>query len=176
MIKRIRCAYRAGAAVALAIMLIVAAPAMARIDLGPDANNPSMLKNFNFDHPTFVHNLPDAEQDIVIQMSKGGPAQWNMYLHMVQNILKFFGDGKARIVVVAYGPGLRMLLPNSPVASRIESLDDRGVEFDACHNSMVGMSKKLGHLPKLVPEAVIVPSGLVRITQLEHAGFDYVKP
>ncbi|MGB7758010.1 MAG: hypothetical protein WBL23_18315 [Salinisphaera sp.] len=176
MTKSIRCAYRAGAAAALAIMLIVAAPAMAKTDLSRDANNPSMLENFNFDHPTFVHKLPDAKQNIVIQISKGGPDQWHMYLHMVQNVLEFFGDGKARIVVVAYGPGLKMLLANSPVASRIESLDARRVEFDACHNSMVGMSKKLGHLPKLVPEAVIVPSGLVRITQLEHAGFDYIKP
>ncbi|MGB7755096.1 MAG: hypothetical protein WBL23_03435 [Salinisphaera sp.] len=99
-----------------------------------------------------------------------------MDLHMMQNVLKFFGEGKARIVIMAYGPGLKMLLANSPVASRIKALDARGVEFDACHNSMVGMSKTLGHLPKLVPQAVIVPSGLVRITQLEHAGFNYVKP
>lgn len=178
MTNRIHCAYRAGAAaaLALAIMLVVAAPAMADSDLAPNANNPSMLKNFNFDHPTFVHKLPDAKENIVIQISKGGPDQWNMYLHMVQNVLNFFGDGKARIVVVTYGPGLKMLFANSPVASRIASLVARGVEFDACHNTMVGMSKKLGHLPKLVPEAVIVPSGLVRITQLEHAGFDYVKP
>lgn len=176
MTKPIRCACRASAAAALAIMLTVAAPAMAKTNLAPDANNPSMLKNFDFDHPTFVHKLPDAKRNIVVQISTGNPPRWNMDLHMMQNLLKFFGEGKARIVIVAYGPGLKMLLANSPVASRIKALDARGVEFDACHNSMLGMSKKLGHLPKLVPQAVIVPSGLVRITQLEHAGFNYVKP
>ncbi|MBU2837690.1 hypothetical protein HF673_18910, partial [Acidithiobacillus thiooxidans] len=48
--------------------------------------------------------------------------------------------------------------------------------FDACHNTMLQMAKKLGHLPKLVPSAVIVPAGIVRIMQLESHGFDYVKP
>lgn len=167
----------ASAVAALVIMAFaVAVPAVAQNNLGPDADNPSMLKNFDFDHPTFVHKLPQAKQNIVIQISKGNPHRWNMYLSMVQNVLRFFGDGNVRIVLVAYGPGLKMLLANSPVASRIKALDSRGVEFDACHNTMENMAKKLGHLPKLVPEAAIVPSGLVRITQLEHAGFNYVKP
>ena len=48
--------------------------------------------------------------------------------------------------------------------------------LDACHNTMEGMAKKLGHLPELVPQAVIVPAGVVRIMQLEHAGFEYLKP
>lgn len=167
----------ASAVAALLIMAFaVAVPAVAQNNPGPDANNPSMLKNFDFDHPTFVHKLPQAKQNIVIQISKGNPHRWNMYLGMVQNVLRFFGDGNVRIVLVAYGPGLKMLFANSPVASRIKAIDYRGVEFDACHNTMENMAKTLGHLPKLVPEAVIVPSGLVRITQLEHAGFNYVKP
>ena len=168
-----RCAY---AAAVLIAAFAVAVPAMARDNPGPNAGNPSLLKHFDFDHPRFVHKLPHARQNIVIQISKGDPHRWNMYLSMVQNVLRFFGDGKVRIVVVAYGPGLRMLFADSPVASRIKALNSRGVEFDACHNSMVAMAKKLGHMPGLLPQAVIVPSGLVRITQLEHAGFEYVKP
>ena len=175
--KRTWGTYFASAVAALLIMAFaVAVPAAAQSNLGPNANNPSMLKNFDFDHPTFVHKLPQAKQNIVIQISKGNPQRWNMYLRMVHNVLRFFGDGNVRIVLVAYGPGLKMLLANSPVASGIKTLDARGVEFDACHNTMENMAKKLGHLPKLVPEAAIVPSGLVRITQLEHSGFSYVKP
>ncbi|WP_439097810.1 DsrE family protein, partial [Acidithiobacillus thiooxidans] len=80
------------------------------------------------------------------------------------------------IVVVAFGPGLKMLVANSPVAKTIAAMNAEGVEFDACHNTMLAMAKKLGHLPKLVPSAVIVPAGIVRIMQLESHGFDYVKP
>jgi hypothetical protein len=38
------------------------------------------------------------------------------------------------------------------------------------------MAKKLGHMPELVPSAVIVPGGVVRIMQLEKAGFAYIRP
>lgn len=174
--SRTRHAHCARTVVALILALAAAAPAVARNNPGPNANNPSLLKNFDFDHPTFVHKLPQAKRKIVIQISKGRPRQWNMDLSMIHNVLRFFGKGKVRIVLVAYGPGLKMLFADSPVASRIKALDSRGVEFDACHNSLVGMANKLGHMPKLVPQAVIVPSGLVRIAQLEHAGFEYVKP
>ncbi|MDA8260023.1 MAG: hypothetical protein M0Z99_31055, partial [Betaproteobacteria bacterium] len=52
------------------------------------------------------------------------------------NLLDYFGQEKVRIVIVAYGPGLPMLLKNSTVAQRIASLDIEGVEFDACHTTM----------------------------------------
>jgi intracellular sulfur oxidation DsrE/DsrF family protein len=140
------------------------------------AANPSMLHDFHFDKPAFIHDLPFARTNLVIQVSEDDPQRWALALNNAQNAMDFFGQEKVRIVIVAYGPGLRMLLANSPMAKRIASLDAEGVEFDACHNTMEGMAKKLGHMPKLVPQAVIVPAGLVRIMQLEQHGFDYIKP
>lgn len=156
--------------------LFVSMPAFAQSAANPNANNPSMLKTFKFDHPTFVHKLPFAKQHVVMQVSQGNPHRWNLTLNNAQNMEQYFGNDQVQIVVVAYGPGLKMLLAGSPVASRIKSLNAGGVEFDACHNTMEHMAKKLGHLPKLVPQAVIVPGGVIRIMQLEHAGFDYIKP
>ncbi|MGC9163084.1 MAG: DsrE family protein [Thiomonas sp.] len=140
------------------------------------AANPSMLQNFDFDKPTFIHDLPFAEHKVVLQVSDDNIQRWQLVLNNAQNLLDYFGQQKVRVVVVAYGPGLLMLLKNSPVAQRIAAEDAEGVEFDACHNTMEGMAKKLGHLPVLVPQAVIVPAGVVRIMQLEHAGFAYIKP
>ncbi|MHB0920371.1 MAG: DsrE family protein [Thiomonas delicata] len=140
------------------------------------AANPSMLNDFKFDQPTFIHKLPFAEHKLVLQVSVGEPEYWNLILNNAQNVLDAFGQEKVRIVIVAYGPGLKMLLKDSPVAARIASQNDEGVEFDACHNTMLGMAKKLGHMPELVPSAVIVPGGVVRIMQLEKAGFAYIRP
>ena len=140
------------------------------------AANPSMLNDFKFDAPTFVHQLPFAQYKMVIQVSQDDPYVWNLALNNAQNVLNDLGQEKVQIVIVTYGPGLRMLLKDSPVADRIASQDAEGIEFDACHNTMMGMAKKLGHLPELVPQAVIVPAGVVRIMQLEHAGFAYIKP
>lgn len=131
---------------------------------------------FDFDHPTFVHDLPFAKHQIVLQVSVNEPTYWNLVLNNAQNLLDFFGQENVRIVVVAFGPGLPMLLKNSPVASRIESEDSEGVEFDACHNTMKAMARKIGHMPVVLPQAVVVPAGVVRIMQLEHAGFAYLRP
>ncbi|MDY0329200.1 MAG: hypothetical protein RBR52_01730 [Thiomonas sp.] len=140
------------------------------------AANPSMLNDFKFDAPTFIHKLPFAKYDVVLQVSEDDPERWALVLNNAQNILDAVGQENARVVVVAYGPGLKMLLKNSPQAKRIASQNEEGIEFDACHNTMEGMAKKLGHLPALVPQAVIVPAGVLRIMQLEHAGFEYIKP
>ena len=140
------------------------------------AANPSMLKDFNFDKPAFIHDLPFAHYKVVMQVSQDDPALWNLTLNNAQNLLDYFGQEKVRVVVVAYGPGLLMFLKNSPVEQCIASQDSEGVEFDACHTTMEGMAKKLGHMPELVPQAVVVPAGVGRIMQLEKAEFAYIKP
>ncbi len=140
------------------------------------AANPSMLKDFNFEQPTFIHNLHFAQYKLVMQVDGDNPATWNLALNNAQNVLDYFGQEKVRINIVAFGPGLKMFLKDSPVAKRIAAQNAEGVEFDACHNTMEAMAKKLGHMPELVPDAVIVPAGVVRIMQLEKAGFAYIKP
>ena len=138
--------------------------------------NVSMLHDFHFDHPAFVHDHPFANRKLVVQISQDNPARWNLALNTSQNILNYFGQEKVQVVIVAFGPGLKFLLANSPMKQRIAALNAEGVEFDACHNTMLQFKKKLGHMPKMVPSAVIVPAGIVRIMQLESHGFDYVKP
>ncbi|MCF3945238.1 DsrE family protein [Acidiphilium iwatense] len=138
--------------------------------------NPSMLKDFKFDHPIFQHPHQFATRHLVLQVSEAYPAVWTLALNNAQNVLNFMGDDKVQIVVVAYGPGLKMLLANSPDAKRIAAMDAEGIEFDACHNTMMAMMHATGHMPVLVPQAVIVPAGIVRIMQLETHGFAYIKP
>lgn len=140
------------------------------------AANPSMLNDFKFNAPTFIHQKPFADEHLVIQVSEDDPKLWNLALNNAQNVLDYVGDDKAQVVIVTYGPGLKMLLKNSPVAQRIASEDAEGIEFDACHNTMKSMERKTGHMPALTPQAVVVPAGVVRIMQLEHAGFEYIKP
>ncbi|CAG4905933.1 unnamed protein product [Acidocella sp. C78] len=165
-IKRI--ASRAVAVLATVLALAVSG-GMARA-------NPSMLGTFDFDHPAFLHANPAATRHVVIQVSAAAPGHWLMALNNAQNLLAALGARKVQIVVVAFGPGVKMLLAGSPVARRVAALDAEGVEFDACHNTMAAMARHLGHMPKLVPQAVIVPAGAERIVQLEAHGFAYLKP
>ena len=140
------------------------------------AENWSLMKHYSFDKLQFVKEHPFAKQHLVVQVSQGNPKRWTLVLNNTANVINYFGPDNIQVVVVAYGPGLKMIFKNSPVAQRIQSLSAEGVEFDACHNTMLGFKKKLGHLPVLVPSAVVVPGGIVRIMQLEQHGFDYIKP
>lgn len=158
------------------ILGTIAAAFLALACIGAARANPSMLKTFDFAHPGFIHKHDFATVRVVIQISQNNPHRWALAMNNAQNIANYFGNQKAQIVIVAYGPGLHMLLAGSPAAKRIAALDSEGIEFDACHNTMEGMARSLGHMPTLVPQAVIVPAGVVRILQLESHGFDYIKP
>ncbi|MDE8349274.1 MAG: DsrE family protein [Acidocella sp.] len=142
----------------------------------PAHANMSMLDNFDYAQPAFKNSMPFATQHVVIQVSQDDPALWNLALNNAQNVQDYFGAQKVQVVVVAYGPGLKMLIAGSPVTERLATLDQEGIEFDACHVTMLGMERATGHLPVLVPSAVIVPGGIVRIMQLEAHGFQYIKP
>jgi hypothetical protein len=41
---------------------------------------------------------------------------------------------------------------------------------------MAAMEKKTGTLPVLISEAVVFPSGVVRLVELQGAGYAYIKP
>ncbi len=140
------------------------------------AENWSIYKHYTYNKLQLISPQPFAKQHLVLQVTQAEPRRWNVVLNNAANVRKFFGQGKVQVVVVAYGPGLKMLFANSPVAERINSQSEEGVEFDACHNTMLGFKRKTGHLPKLVSSAVVVPGGIVRIMQLEQNGYNFVKP
>ncbi|MDF0599156.1 DsrE family protein [Psychromarinibacter sp. C21-152] len=105
----------------------------------------------------------------------------NMVLNNVQNTANHYraqGDSVV-IEVVAYGPGLQMYVDGgSPVADRIAamSLELDDITFSACGNTHRKMSEKAGAEVALLDEAGIVPSGVVRLVELQEAGFAYVRP
>lgn len=120
------------------------------------------------------------EHHIVFQVNANDPQLMNLVLNNVANLETFYaskGD-TSKINVVAYGPGLHMLLANSPVKERISAmaLQYEGLAFDACHNTMQAMEKKTGKMPVLVDEATVVPAGVAKIVELEEDGYVYVKP
>jgi intracellular sulfur oxidation DsrE/DsrF family protein len=124
------------------------------------------------------------EHHIVFQVDQNDPAVMNLVLNNVQNMLDYYnGKGEpAKVEVVAYGPGLNMLRDDkSPVKDRLSRMSRDGsfparLQFSACHNTMMGMQKKEGHPIPIVSEATVVPSGVVRISELQEQGWSYVRP
>lgn len=118
---------------------------------------------------------------VAIHVDQNDPQVMNMALNNVANLTSYYeAQGDEVIVeVVAYGPGLNMYVEGkSPVADRIASmsLENEGLRFSACENTHRAMSEKAGHDVELLPEAEMVPSGVVRLIELQEDGFAYVRP
>lgn len=124
------------------------------------------------------------EHRIVVQVDQDDPAVMNLVLNNVQNMLEYYnGKGEpAKVEVVAFGPGLTMLRDDkSPVKERLMRLAKDGsfpsnLQFSACHNTMMGMEKREGHPIPIVSAAKVVPSGVVRISELQEEGWTYLRP
>jgi intracellular sulfur oxidation DsrE/DsrF family protein len=120
---------------------------------------------------------------IAIQVDQNDPALMNLVLNNVSNMLDYYHSKgeQAQIEVVAFGPGLNMLREDkSPVKARLKQIEKVSfpskVTFSACHNTMMNMEKAEGHPIPIVPEARIVPAGVVRLTQLQEEGWSYLRP
>ena len=120
---------------------------------------------------------------IAIQVDQNDPAIMNLALNNFTNIIEYYRNKGEDVDVdlVTYGPGLNMLREDtSPVKDRIKHLKDFAfpgkIQFSACNNTKQAMEKAEGHAITVVPEATIVPSGAVRLMELQEQGWSYVRP
>lgn len=113
---------------------------------------------------------------LVIQVSSGDPATQSMALNNAVNVQKELGLDNVIIEIVAYGPGLSMLTPNSAASERVPSLSMQNMTFSACGNTMHSIEEKTGNAVTLVEGVQIVKAGVVRIMELQEQGYSYVRP
>jgi len=119
---------------------------------------------------------PFAQEHIVLQISDPNPFKQTLVLNVAGNLLKYYGQDKVDVEIVAFGPGLRLLMAKNANKGRIKGLADSGVQFSACQNTIKNFTKKLGEKPKLNPMAHEVAAGVVRIIELENKGYKLIKP
>ena len=110
---------------------------------------------------------------VVIQVSDGDAAKWNLALNNARNLQTDLGAGNVDIEIVAYGPGIGMLKLDSPVANRIGEAKDAGVKIMACENTMNG--QKLVRADMLTGIGY-VGAGVVEIIQRQQDGWAYLRP
>lgn len=120
---------------------------------------------------------------VVFQVDAADPAIMNLTLNNATNVIDYYRDKheEVEIDIVAFGPGLNMYRADkSSVGDRIKHLADYGfpskVQFSACNNTKTAMEKAEGHAITLLPQATIVPSGVVQIMERQEQGWSYVRP
>lgn len=118
---------------------------------------------------------------VAIHVDENDPQVMNMALNNARNVDAYYDSIGDEVVIelVAYGPGLTMFVEDkSPVRDRISamSLEMENLSFAACGNTYRAMQAKAGGEVPLMDEAVIVPSGVVRLIELQEQGYAYVRP
>jgi len=116
---------------------------------------------------------------VVIQVSQDDPAVMNLALNNADNLKKFYeSKGQAvEIEFVAFGGGLKMMRSDtSPVRERLAEMARQGVTFSGCGNTLANQSRQEEKSLSLLPETHLVPTGVVRITELQEQGWTYLRP
>jgi len=125
----------------------------------------------------------DKTHRVAIQVDQNDPQVMSLALNNASNVIEHYRarNEDVEIDIVTYGPGLHMLRADtSPVQDRIKRLKDMvfpgRIQFSACNNTKQGMEKAEGHAISVLPDATVVPSGVVHLMELQEQGWSYVRP
>jgi intracellular sulfur oxidation DsrE/DsrF family protein len=118
---------------------------------------------------------------VAIHVDEQSTEKMNMALNNALNIMQHYDEIGEEVIIeiVTYGPGLHMLREDtSPVADRIEvmALEHDNISFSACLNTVEAMKQATQSDVPLISEATVVPSGAVRLMELQQQGYSYLRP
>ena len=121
--------------------------------------------DFKDPKPTF-----DNPRKVVMKLNRKDIHYANHLLGTIYNILKEYPDGALKVVVIAYGPGMRVLRKDydKHTLSRIKSLMEYDVEFIGCLNTMQTMHWKKS---EFIDGISYVQAGVVEVIERQAHGF-----
>ena len=119
----------------------------------------------------------DGVHRVVIQMSTDDPRAQTIALNNAINLQKKYGAGNLQVEIVAYGPGINLILPTGKQARRVKNLaaHDEFI-FSAGKNTLDKIRKRTGKTPRLIEGVDTVPMGVARVVELQERGYSYIRP
>lgn len=113
---------------------------------------------------------------VVIQVNSDDPALHHIALGNALNLQKAWGMDDVDIEIVAFDKGLSLMAGHSPESKRIPNLILQNISFSMCQHTLDRVTAQQGIAPKLEEGVKIVPSGVVRIVELQEQGYSYIRP
>lgn len=124
----------------------------------------------------FRQSNPFAEHFIVLQISDGDPARQAMVLGVAYNLLEHYGPDLIDIVIVAFGPGIDVVMADYDQVTKVNSLVAQGVHLVGCMNTIETITRNTGVKPELNPHMIPVQTGVAHILELVEQGYTLVRP
>lgn len=116
----------------------------------------------------------EKPREVVIGISYGDDESIHHALSTANNILKFYGPERLHLRIVAYYHGIRTLLKSEKdIAVRVRALQQYGVEFVACGNTM-----QTKHITpdQLDDDVEVVSAGIAEVIERTTEGAFYIQP
>jgi uncharacterized protein len=112
---------------------------------------------------------------VVFHLDWNDPDRMTMALNNIFNLLKDpFGEN-AVVLMLVNGQAVKLFEKRSALstAANIAELQEKGVRFLLCNNSLTGLGLKQD---ELIEGCEVVPAGIVELIRLQQEGFAYIKP
>lgn len=131
-----------------------------------------LFVSISFAQSTFSEPQPTFEnpRKVAIQLYDSQLNKVNHNLSTIYNILKEYPEESLKIVVIAYGNGVRALKKDYDKATltRINSLMEYDVEFIVCKNTMETMKWTKADF---IEDVSYVQAGIVELVERQVAGY-----
>ncbi len=114
---------------------------------------------------------------LVFQVNVEDQLTWNLTLNNISNVVTELGKDNVEIKLVTYGPGINMFRKGkSTVLERLDSLkksNGKALDYTVCSNTLRTMKVEKSEIVEFVHD--LYP-GIVRIMELQEAGYVYIRP
>lgn len=118
-----------------------------------------------------VSNAQNTKHQIVFQLVTADTMAHKAFMKQLNNI--YMVSPESTIKVVVHGPGIDIYTASkSVVGSQLQQAVDRGVVFEICEFSLKEIKVEKS---ALLSHAQFTPAGIIRIVELQEAGFSYLK-
>ncbi len=129
---------------------------------------------------TQLQQSDNAQTRVVFHISSNDVDLAQQMMEQVELVLtEYEGSGRnIRVEVVANNQGIRLFQQGvTPIQQQLARLHDRysNVVFAACANTMERFEKLNGENIKIVPQAVIIRSGVSFVARRQQLGWAYIK-
>ena len=119
-----------------------------------------------------------ADRKMVIQVNSNDPVTQKMAINSAKNLKKMLGQDAVDVEIVVYGPGLSLIKSRGFAADKVKALmTDYDVKVSVCNGTLKAYAKRHGgYEPEIIKGVSRVPTGALRILELQEQGYAYLRP
>ncbi len=118
-----------------------------------------------------------ADRKMLIQVNSKDPLTQKIALNNAKNLKSMLGDEAIDVEIVVYGPGLNFIKKENSNAIKVKKLMlNSGVKVSVCGGTLKAYKKRNGEAANIIEGVSKVPTGALRILELQEQGYAYMRP